>query len=85
MQDSSDIIRENNYILREIKQFKKRILPENIEIIQNITKILSMKLFFFSFSKIVSSSPSLLSSIFLLHLSFKLSFVSPSNLILISF
>ena len=43
MQDSSDIIRENNYILREIKQFKKRIVPENIEIIQDITEIHEIK------------------------------------------
>ena len=45
MEETKDIIKENNYILREIKNIKgkKTILPENIEIIEDYTEIHEIK------------------------------------------
>ena len=45
MKASQDIIKEKNYVLHEIKEIKGKpnILPENIEIIEDLTKIHEIK------------------------------------------
>ena len=45
METTNDTIKENNYILREIKQIrgKKTILPENIEFIEDYAEIHEIK------------------------------------------
>ncbi len=45
MEETNDIIKENNYILREIKYIKgkKNILPENIEFLEDYAEIHEIK------------------------------------------
>ena len=45
MEETNDIIKENNYILREIKYIKgkKNILPENIEFLEDYAEIHKIK------------------------------------------
>ncbi len=45
MEETNDIIKENNYILREIKYIKgkKNILPENIEFLEDYVEIHEIK------------------------------------------
>ena len=44
MDSSKDIIRENNYIFREIKQIgTRKIIPENIQLIENLAYIHEIK------------------------------------------
>ena len=45
MEETNDIIKENNYILREIKNIKgkKNILPENIEFLEDYAEIHEIK------------------------------------------
>ena len=44
MDSSKDIIRENNYIFREIKQIgTRKIIPENIQLIENLAYVHEIK------------------------------------------
>ena len=56
MEETNDIIKENNYILREIKYIKgkKNILPENIEFLEDYAEIHEIK--------DIKSTPKLLAS-----------------------